>query len=338
MTTTGKRTLVLLALAGFVTLLGIGYAITNAIRSESQQTRDSMEALAREPGARIGNTAASTIEQMGIAAGAILSGSVQEDELPENNVSAANASGDKSEAASLSTGNLISDLFQAGRDTARSIDNSLSDAFQLDDATKKKIGFELYQRIMIEKGVVDDPQVSKRIEAIAQPLLKRCGLGKNQIRFTVLDSPDINAFAHVGGYVYLNKGLINIHDDDELQFVVGHEMAHVVLGHCSKKLTYAARASEIGGDLGGGLASIAYQTVSIVYTQDDEFEADRFSYNQLDKNKSAAIRSLKIIANALGDTGELSEPNSPVATTFAEIDMHFRSHPPTQLRIERLSK
>ncbi|MGI9467772.1 MAG: M48 family metalloprotease [Rubripirellula sp.] len=298
-----------------------------------------MEALAKEPAARIGNTAASTIEQMGIGAGAILSGSVQkDDESAENNVSAANASGDKSQASSLSTGNLISDLFKVGRETAKSIDNSLNDAFQLDAATKKKIGFELYQRIMIEKGVVDDPQVNKRVAAIAQPLLKHCGLEENEIRFTVLDSPEINAFAHVGGYVYLNEGLMNLHDDDELQFIVGHEMAHLVLGHCGKKLTYAARASEIGGDLGGNLASIAYQAVSIGYAQDDEFEADRFSYNQLDENKSAAIRSLKIIANALGDTDELSESNSPAAATFAEIDMHFRSHPPTQLRIERLKK
>ena len=337
MNTKDNRTLVLLCFAGLITLLGIGYAITSTIRSEAKQTRDSMETLAKKPAAEIAKTAASTFEQMGATADELFGGSMRDEgESKKNGASNATKSDVNSQTTPFSKGVLISDLFKAGRDTARGIDNSVQDALQLDNATKKRIGLELHQRIIIQNGALNDPQVKTKLEKIAKPFLKHSGLKNSDIKFTVLESPEVNAFAHIGGYVYLNKGLMNIQDDDELQFVVGHEIGHIALGHCSKKLTYAVRAAEVAGNLGATFASVAYDAIAIGYSQEDEFEADLFSYNQLDKNKSAAIRSLEKIANAMGDTTEVNQSNSPVTATFNAIDMHFQSHPPTKLRIERL--
>jgi predicted Zn-dependent protease len=334
-----QRYRILLGFVFFVTVLGIGYAIISTIRSEGQQTRESMEELATGTGVNeIAKGGVSAMETLNKTAEAVLGGDGQEDDssLSGKAQSARKSDGDN-DLPTASAGDLISGLFQVGRDTAKTLDNTIQDALELDADTRQRIGFEIHQRIIVENGVLNDPQLERSISKIAQPILEQSGLKTNTIKFTVLDSPAINAFAHIGGYVYLNKGLIDIHDDDELQFVVGHEVGHIVLGHCSKKITYAVRAAEVGGDLGGSLAEIAYHAISIGYSQDDEFEADRFSYDRLSK-KSAAIGSLKKIANALGETTSAENSESPLDVAFEELDLHFRSHPPTNARIQSLQR
>ncbi len=51
-------------------------------------------------------------------------------------------------------------------------------------------------------------------------------------RFTVLDSPELNAFATPGGFVFVTTGLLKLtRSEDELAGVLAHEIAHVTLKH-----------------------------------------------------------------------------------------------------------
>jgi len=51
-------------------------------------------------------------------------------------------------------------------------------------------------------------------------------------RITILDSPNINAFALPGGYVYVTRGLLALANDSaEIAAVIAHEMAHVTANH-----------------------------------------------------------------------------------------------------------
>ena len=48
----------------------------------------------------------------------------------------------------------------------------------------------------------------------------------------MLDSPDINAFALPGGYIYINRGLMAyLSSEEELAAVLGHEIGHVTARH-----------------------------------------------------------------------------------------------------------
>ncbi|XP_004679108.1 PREDICTED: metalloendopeptidase OMA1, mitochondrial [Condylura cristata] len=52
----------------------------------------------------------------------------------------------------------------------------------------------------------------------------------------VVDSPDINAFVLPNGQVFLFTGLLNsVTDIHQLSFLLGHEIAHAVLGHAAEK-------------------------------------------------------------------------------------------------------
>ena len=57
------------------------------------------------------------------------------------------------------------------------------------------------------------------------------------LKFSIIEADEVNAFSHVGGYIYFNTGLLEIISTDaELQFVVGHEIAHLELGIAKSSL------------------------------------------------------------------------------------------------------
>src|SRR4029078_9749908 len=76
----------------------------------------------------------------------------------------------------------------------------------------------------------------------------------------VVDVSDINAFALPGGFMYVNRGLIEaVRNEGELAGVMAHEMSHVVLRHgtnqASKAYLAQAGLGVLGGVLGGGAMS-----------------------------------------------------------------------------------
>ena len=56
------------------------------------------------------------------------------------------------------------------------------------------------------------------------------------IYFEVVDSPEINAFATGGGFFAVHSGLMKRLNDDELAFVIAHELVHNVAGHIEEDL------------------------------------------------------------------------------------------------------
>src|SRR5258705_5660026 len=62
--------------------------------------------------------------------------------------------------------------------------------------------------------------------------------------FFILDSKEVNAFGVPGGFVYVNRGLIERADQmDELAGVLGHEIGHVVRRHTVKQMEKAQGAN-----------------------------------------------------------------------------------------------
>lgn len=102
--------------------------------------------------------------------------------------------------------------------------------------------------------------------------------------FHLLESPELNAFAHAGGHVYLCRGLLaHLDTDDALAAVLGHEVAHIDLKHCQDAVRPLVVARELNGlvpgvsvdalRLGAGLAQRAAR---MLYSEPQEHEADAF--------------------------------------------------------------
>ncbi len=239
------------------------------------------------------------------------------------------------------SGSLLGDLFGAGQRLGRSVDEAVEKVVRLSDEEESDIGKKVHEVFHRRQSVIRDDAQTNRLRRLAEPYLQSRTRPAIEYTFTVVNDPDVNAFAHLGGYVYINSGLIALtQTDQELQSVIGHEIAHVDLRHCARKTTYAVRAAEFGGELARGLVEAGYQTISVAYSEEDELEADRWSVEQLPSVQPHAIRFLQRLA----ELEPAPQANAPEKSTDMaaelnrELEGHFRTHPPTAERIESIKR
>lgn len=151
------------------------------------------------------------------------------------------------------------------------------------------------------------------------------------MNYAVYESDAVNAFAMADGTVRVYTGLMDLLDDDELLFVIGHEIGHVILEHSKRSTQLAMSASAIrqgtaavGGTVGtiaqSQLTSLAQNIVQAQFSQKEEKSADDYGLQFVTENgysKQAAVTALRKLGNEGG--GLLS------------------SHPNPQDRAERLA-
>ena len=140
-----------------------------------------------------------------------------------------------------------------------------------------------HQKIVEGGAVYDDPELAAYINSIGQRLVKASDWPDETFIFTIIDSPDINAFAMAGGFVYINRGLLAYLDSEaELAGVLSHEIGHITARHSARQQTAGitnqviATAAYIltgSGDLAD--ASNMYGTEIVRgYGREHELEAD----------------------------------------------------------------
>ena len=100
------------------------------------------------------------------------------------------------------------------------------------------VGEEMYQEFKDEGAFYDDEELAAYIDKIGQRLVKVSDMPDYTFTFSVIDSPDINAFATPGGYIYVNRGLLTYLDNEaELAGVIAHEIGHITGRHHSRQQT-----------------------------------------------------------------------------------------------------
>ncbi len=169
-------------------------------------------------------------------------------------------------------------------------------SFTIED--EKKLGKEFYEKLEKSNVLIRDKKITTYINQLGNKVLAQSNKAPFDFRFSVIDSSAINAFATPGGYVYVNRGLINmVEKESELASVLGHEIAHVNARHIasiiekSQKVGIAALAAMLAGAfLGGGgdltAAAVSFSlatatTLNLKYSREHEEEADRLGMSYL---------------------------------------------------------
>ncbi|MCM2315133.1 MAG: M48 family metallopeptidase [Thermoanaerobaculia bacterium] len=134
--------------------------------------------------------------------------------------------------------------------------------------TKVKAGFNLFSATQdVEVGTASAAEVEKQlplvtdravlayVDEIGQRLAAKAGGPQFKYQFGIINASDINAFALPGGFVYINRGIVeSSRNEGELAGVLAHEIAHVSLRHGTHQASkaYGAKAglSILGGLLG----------------------------------------------------------------------------------------
>ncbi|MEE4277222.1 MAG: M48 family metalloprotease [Halieaceae bacterium] len=152
-------------------------------------------------------------------------------------------------------------------------------------ASERETGREMYEKFMADGAAYDDPELQAYVNKIGQRLAAVSDMPDLEFTFTVLDAPEINAFATPGGYIYVNRGLLAyLNSEAELAGVIGHEIAHVTARHHARRKTagvtgkvLSTTAYVLTGSSAIYEASQMYGAELISgYGRDMELEADGF--------------------------------------------------------------
>ena len=110
-------------------------------------------------------------------------------------------------------------------------------ACSVSDEREIALGRMNAEQIDAKLPLVTDSHVTSYVQNLGTRLAERTSRAKLPWRFVVVDSKDVNAFALPGGFVYVNRGLIERADRmDELAGALGHEIGHVVRRHSVQQL------------------------------------------------------------------------------------------------------
>ncbi|MDP2282988.1 MAG: M48 family metallopeptidase, partial [Pseudohongiella sp.] len=120
-----------------------------------------------------------------------------------------------------------------------------------------EIGKEEHDKVMATMRVVQDERVNAYVNEVGQRVAAGSHRPDLKYTFTVIDSPEINAFALPGGYVYINRGLLlYLKSEDELAAVLAHEVGHITARHAIQQQA-RGRLGSAAAAVGGVVAAVA---------------------------------------------------------------------------------
>ncbi|MGI8498600.1 MAG: M48 family metallopeptidase [Gemmatimonadaceae bacterium] len=107
-----------------------------------------------------------------------------------------------------------------------------------------QMGAQYAQQIDQQLPLVRDPEINRYINVLGDSISRLTARGDLEWHFFIVDSKEVNAFAVPGGYIYVNRGLIERAEKmDEIAGVLGHEIGHVVRRHTIKQMQQQQKAN-----------------------------------------------------------------------------------------------
>jgi beta-barrel assembly-enhancing protease len=114
----------------------------------------------------------------------------------------------------------------------------------ISQADEIALGARYAEEIDRQLPLVTDPEINEYVTALGRSIAATTHRADLEWHFSVVDAPEINAFALPGGYIYVNRGLVERAERlDQFAGVVGHEIGHVVLRHSVDRLQKATRTN-----------------------------------------------------------------------------------------------
>jgi predicted Zn-dependent protease len=199
------------------------------------------------------------------------------------------------------------------------------------------VGQGVAEQITQEYPVYNNAEVGRYIGSLGEKIVSVCDRRDVAYRFTVLDSPIVNAFAAPGGYVYVTTGLLaKASNEAEVVAVLSHEVGHVVARHSAQRIQTQfaiGLAAELSGlnkssrlfqDMVGLGANLALQG----YSRENELEADYYGAlytSRLGYDPNAEVTFFRKLEKEQGKSPDI-------------LMSWFSSHPPTDARIREFEK
>jgi predicted Zn-dependent protease len=197
------------------------------------------------------------------------------------------------------------------------------------------VGRDLAHAFVRTAEIDTDPVVQQMLDEIGNRLVACVKAPERRFLFRPVRSSEFNAFALPGGFIFVMRPLIEFtgRDSDEIAFVLGHEMAHVIKRHAIERMMASSLIQgamsrlPVGGALGAPVIHMATAMLSQGYSQDNELEAD-------------ALGAKLMYAAGFDANGAIRVLNRlrTIPTEAWVLSSYLSSHPPIELRISQIER
>jgi predicted Zn-dependent protease len=187
-------------------------------------------------------------------------------------------------------------------------------------------------------GEYSDPKLERMVAKVVGNLTTVSANPAQTYRITILNSPNVNAFALPGGYLYVTRGLLALADDSsELAAVIAHEMGHVTANHGLQRQKLEAEealatrvVSDVLSESPSAKAAVIRGKLRLAqFSRNQELEADSIGI----KSSGSAGYDPFAAARFLQSMSAYSDLRSVTGAADASLDF-LASHPNAPQRIE----
>jgi predicted Zn-dependent protease len=206
-----------------------------------------------------------------------------------------------------------------------------------------EMGKDFSKKVEAESNMLDTPLINSYVDSLGQRLASLSERNDIPYQFKVIDTEKVNAFALPGGYVYLNRGMLEmVENESELAAVIGHEIGHIAARHgvrqLSKRLLFAgiiigttaliSKKSKKWGEVTKIAGSLGMFIGMMKYSRDDERQADHLGLMNMHR---AGFNPEGMVL--LFEKFEKLHNKEP-----SKIENIFSTHPPPSERIANTKK
>ena len=222
----------------------------------------------------------------------------------------------------------------------------------ISEQQEAQLGREEHPKILEEFGgeYKEKPELTAYVSSVGQFIASTSERKDVKYTFTVLNTPDVNAFAVPGGYIYTTRGLLALANNEaELASVLGHETGHITARHTAERagqaqqtqlgvlgatLLGASLGGQTGAELAGGAASQYGQVRLAGYSQEQEFEADSLGVRYMKRATYDPQASATFLGSLRSETQLEAKIAGQDPNVVDDTNM-LASHPRTVDRVER---
>ena len=203
-------------------------------------------------------------------------------------------------------------------------------------------------KVRQQYGVYEQSGLQQYVAEIGQRLAKASHRADIEYSFLVMDSPEVNAFALPGGYIYVTRGILAyLNSEAELAAVLGHEIGHVTARHSVQQLS-AGVAASVGasilqifvpatrGALGDNAINLLGGALLSGYGRDHELEADRLGAEYLARtgyDPQAMVKVVGVLKNQELFDAEVAKAEGRQPRAYHGV---FASHPDNDTRLQQV--
>lgn len=156
---------------------------------------------------------------------------------------------------------------------------------------ERQIALAQHRQILAQfGGEYDNARLAAYVDRVGQKVAANSDMPDKPFRFTVLNTPVVNAFTVGGGAVYVTRGILaSINSEAELAALLAHEVGHVTARHTARRETRMQKDRLASVSVGlltksllaFGLAEAVGATARQSYSRDQEANADELGVETL---------------------------------------------------------